>query len=372
MSEKYIAVRGYWKTNLGDDLFLKVLCQRFPDVTFKILVSEKHSAVFNNIPNLECLFLTDFDVFKDRLSRRFNIVFLLKEYWLFKNSYCGVEIGGSIFMTLLDGKSWKYRLKIRKKLSDSVNNNYFVIGSNFGPFKSENEVSQYSKFFESINYTVFRDSYSRTLFDDIDNMSLAPDAVFNLDVGNNLIDSENYIVISVINLNRKDKSLNSKQIEKYERSVANIANLYIEQGKKIMFMSFCEDEGDLNAINRIINYVHRKNRRYIKIFSHTNLTQSLNVLKQSNRIVASRFHAMILGWLLQKPTFVVSYSNKTNDVINDLNPNQNYETVETIGDLNINSSNIDSLFSVIEDLRLSQIRKDSEEQFKHLKSFLSI
>jgi colanic acid/amylovoran biosynthesis protein len=52
---KKILVKGYYNYNFGDDLFVKILLDRFPDDHFNIIAPSQYKAVWNNAKNVSCV-----------------------------------------------------------------------------------------------------------------------------------------------------------------------------------------------------------------------------------------------------------------------------------------------------------------------------
>lgn len=50
---KKMMVSAYTEFNLGDDLFIKVLCERYPDTRFMIIAPRLYKLVFKDIKNLK-------------------------------------------------------------------------------------------------------------------------------------------------------------------------------------------------------------------------------------------------------------------------------------------------------------------------------
>lgn len=112
----------------------------------------------------------------------------------------GIYIGGSIFMQL---PQWKSQFKEREKLINKFyedNKPYFILGSNFGPYKEMEFVEEYKKLFRKCNDICFRDEYSYSLFSELKNVRVNPDIVFQLKYSNKS-KIKNSLGISLIDLN---------------------------------------------------------------------------------------------------------------------------------------------------------------------------
>ena len=99
-----------------------------------------------------------------------------------------------------------------------------------------------------------------------------------------------------------------------------------------------------------------------------NMKEALNVLNNSDIIVGTRFHSVILGMLLNKAVVPIIYSDKTKHVLEDLKFQgktvdirnlDNYEIEELLGKENIKYR-----------LNIDEIRKEAETQFKELDKVL--
>src|SRR5699024_615791 len=91
---KKIFIYAYSKLNLGDDLFVKILCERYPDHLFYIVCRRENARAFSNIKNLKIIYSVPYlDSLMQKLSlRQFFINRIAKKCDL------TVSIGGSIFI----------------------------------------------------------------------------------------------------------------------------------------------------------------------------------------------------------------------------------------------------------------------------------
>ncbi|KRM91126.1 polysaccharide pyruvyl transferase family protein [Liquorilactobacillus cacaonum] len=366
-----ILLKGYWNTNLGDDLFLKVICQKFSEYDFFIVVSGKEmyksSMEINNLHVIRT-FSRKYDAFFYKLNIPFfwgtvnyKILKLINHF----DAFC--ELGGSIFM--LPKKKMGIEYRIRMKILQK-SKKYFVIGSNFGPFSSDYQLKLYANFFGKVDNTMFRDEYSYNIFSDlrIKNIGYAPDVVFNLNYFNSEASSESkeYCLISVIDFRKK---LSNKEVVaiNYFNLLKKIVLEKINNDENVVLMSFCDDEGDAKLANELRQFFRgHTNFKNIMIYRYNNsIEESLGLIKNAKSVIATRYHAMILGWLFRKKMFVVAYSNKTLDVIKYIFPGQKYISID-----DLYKNNISVEYNTIDESQLNKTIIESNKQFFYLEKSL--
>lgn len=298
---KYMKVYliAYTRNNLGDDLFTKMLVSKYPDITFDINIKKiEHSEslkqfsnvnIINNPMNLDEINLEKYDAI--------------------------VYIGGSIFIEKKDGVN-KLE-KFNKFIKNAKINNipFFYISSNFGPYSSEEYLELAKDTFSYCEDVCFRDKYSYELFGEIESVRYAPDLILSSDI--EITEKQKDTVgISIIDLSIRDdlKHIENKYLELLKSNIYN----YQKEGKTVYLFSFCNYEGDEDTIRKLENLVEDK--EHLKSIKYTgNIDEFLNVYSRMEYMLSSRFHSMILSAKLKQKVFVLSYSKKINNVIEDLN-----------------------------------------------------
>lgn len=358
-----IFLDGYWNGNLGDDLFMQVICDSFPECSFYALIPKNKESFFYGIKNLNIIQRNKLDVLLDKFQSRTEYHFSnlldtkVMRYIKRADAYC--ELGGSIFILPDNGLGPAF---YRRKTILNMGVPYFIIGSNFGPYHSLEQLNIYRMLLSKVNGVVFRDTYSFNLFKKyISSLKYAPDVVFNLNIEKyKNLSSSDYILISII-----DPSMHyteKKIIQAYFDYIKYIVESYIKKGQKVVLMSFCNAEGDFTAAKKIKELF--KMKQEVQVYDHHNIGKSLQVLIHAKYIIGSRYHSMILGWLMSKPTFVLSYSSKVTHVINDYFPLQNYIKIE---DLPKEEFKLPQ-YSVFKNLKEVRIR--ARQQFSYLHNFM--
>lgn len=310
---------GAWKNNLGDDLFLKAITQRYPDIIFHVLANKQYADSYPDITNLVV------HIKNGRVTRALNALYrkLKKPDYIFKKmakqSSAVILLGGSLYQ---QEDNWVKLYNQRRKMI-SLFDASFAIGNNFGPSKDQKFIDNYKQFFQELTDVCFRDKESQAFFP-YDNVRSASDVVFgigsylsvNKSNQNSLRISKPYVVVSVIDLNYKSVSrkYNNVTPEIYEAWISKLINCLEERGYNVVLMGFCTSEGDHYAIDRILESNSFKNTTK---FIHHSIDESMDVLSGAEMVVATRFHAMILGWTLEKKVLPIVYGNKMRQVIND-------------------------------------------------------
>lgn len=175
MSRK-VFIHAYAAGNLGDDLLIRILCSRYPDVQFRMWTDIIFRNYYADIPNLKVCCPTDkWSVRIDKLASRLAGTERGMWKYLVKSSGVTVHIGGSVFVQHSEDYRAAYELdRTLRRLSRRI----VVIGANFGPYTDENYLRQYRELLAGYDGVCFRDSYSGRLFGDIPNVRTAPDVAF--------------------------------------------------------------------------------------------------------------------------------------------------------------------------------------------------
>ena len=130
-------------------------------------------------------------------------------------------------------------------------------------------------------------------------------------------------------------------------------------------MSFCKIEGDEDAINRIEKEL--ENISIKKFFYRGNIEEALDVLYGADIIVGTRFHANVIGMIMQKKVIPIAYSDKTLNVLKDINFKGVYFDIRDSEVIDLNKIAEEKLNYVC---NVSNQIEDAELQFKELDNVL--
>lgn len=305
MKYKKCYLKLYLNNNLGDDLFAKIISEKYPNTKFVIAsyVNQK-----SNLKNIKVItgfwFRATNKILKILTNKKVTI-----ENMLAKKYKRTLVLGGSLF---IEGKSGDY-----KELKKSEE--YYIIGTNFGPYKTDKYMEYCKKIFENASYVCFRDKTSYELFKNLKNKNItyAPDIVYGLDTKNINITNNKKALISIIDCKRK---LDESYQEKYEEKIIDLIYYFQARNYEVVLMSFCKKENDEVEIERILDKLNLKAREKIsKYYYDGDIKEALNVIGDCRVVIGSRFHANILGLILDKTIIPVIYSDKTINALKDIN-----------------------------------------------------
>ena len=364
---KKCLVIGYMNNNFGDDLFFKILFDRYKNVDFymyppsHLLAEYQEKYAFNsNVifyedeeEYIKLLEDTHNDDKKDE-DIEVNIFPLVCERARNVDFY--VNIGGSIF---IQHDNWKEddRFKLKEIMANKPS---FIIGCNFGPGDDE-YYEYYKNWFKGFNDICFRDKESYQKFKDLDNARLADDVVLIYTQKHRFhpIGYDKTIGISVLD------PTTTKKLKDYSNNYYNFIvstiKYYISIGFKIKIYVFCEKEGDLRAAQNVVNKLSKEELKKVSIIEYKKkINKFIRKWKKSKYIIGTRFHSNILAIVHGQSFLPIVYSDKTYNYL----------------------KNIDEDIEIYDILHLEKMKKDkivynnvtlnykSDEQFIILDSYV--
>ena len=301
---KKVFLMAYARKNLGDDIFIKMLLEKYPKIDFFMRIKEKE--------------------FLEGLVKYKNLKILIGEdtdeelYKMNEDEFDAyVYIGGSIFME--GGKVYNLSEKFFDFVNRCKNKNipFCYISCNYGPYQTKEYFELSKRNFSICSDICFRDKYSYNLFKDIDNVRYAPDFAFNYKIPQNE-KIENSIGITVINLDIRHDLKHIAQ--EYHKFLINNINYYLKKGYKVYLYSFCKHEQDEIIMEKLMKEF-LNNPKVEEVRYDGDIDKFLNTYSQMEYMICARFHAIILSCLCKQKMFVMSYSKKIDNVINDLELN---------------------------------------------------
>lgn len=312
--KKVAIVFVFLSNNLGDDLFVKQLCLRYPNVDFYASVPNEVNPVLSALENLH--FTKEMnDFFKEYelpvVSSKCREYFAQFDGCLF--------LGGSIFMQ--HNQNWHGKLR---NFSNRVglNKKCYIVGANFGPYTDPNFLNKFGAMLSRATDVCFRDKQSVALFPDANNIRYAPDVLFGYK--HRSVPTKAKVAISVIDpawAYRPVNQLNRirPHTTEYLEKITAICSVLKQRGYDITLLSFCQKQGDMRMANLIESRCLLNGITDINVLDYDgNADVILDELASSEAVIATRFHAMILGFVLGKPVYPIIYDAKQKNVLHDL------------------------------------------------------
>ena len=355
--------------NIGDDLFIKILCSRYPNIEFEISDKARYGEL-QNIQNLHfSRRLKYFLLFTGRVPHNpvkkkvFAVLGACFRSGIGKHR-AGIMIVGNAF------KCYRYEGKEDSKWFEermSLSEKFYLLSTNFGPYKDERWREDFRRLFSQCEDICFRDNRSFELFRDLPNVRFAPDAVFSLGrikKGK----QDRTIIISVINCalsGRPEWLLNCK--ETYEERLAETVELLVGKGWKVVLLN-SNDNQDNEASERIKNKTAEKDRVEICHYDG-DIETVLQLYKTASGVISTRLHTLILGLLSDLPVFPIVYDEKVEGIL---------QTIDFTGCCanirDMAKTSAESIVSALENYRYTlpdRITENANQQFAGIDAFLN-
>ena len=317
MKQNYVFIYAYIAGNMGDDLMVRCLCERYPKIKFVLCADGKYKEGFGDIKNL---------TFYDQCGEKAKC---WNRFWkkvkgtedgfrkmLIKMAKMVVHIGGSVFVQHFDDYSLLLQSDQQlRRLSRRI----YVVGANFGPYTDINYYKQYHELLRHYDGVVFRDKYSKELFEDLENVRYAPDVVFNY-YSESQMKEKKQVLMSVISMEeRNNKFAISGYAQDYYLFIEKLSKAYIHEGYEIVYISFCQMQKDEEAIKKIRAQLSEGEKQHTKVccYQGDNLQECMGMFDESEVVVGTRFHSIIIGELKEKKIIPIIYDQKTRHVLDD-------------------------------------------------------
>lgn len=336
--KKVAIILIYLQNNLGDDLFLQHICLRYPNVDFYVMQNNVKNETFEKLDNLY------FSKEMKEYFKEFELPEVSEKAKKFYNDFDAcVVLGGSIFMQY--NQCWRGKLRNFRNRA-VLNKNTYIIGANFGPFSDPKFLIEHGWVFSKVKDLCFRDSVSASYFPDSKNIRYAPDILFSYKYKKP--EQKNHIVISLVHCafeGRPTTQLNRlrKFYEPYVNKIVDICAECYRRGISVSLLSFCEVQADLKIARTIESKCLLNGITNIKVIPYDGeVNETLDEIASAKAVIATRFHAMILGFLFGKAVYPIIYDEKQKYVLQDLNFFGESTPLEKIGDVDAKSV-VDSL-----------------------------
>ncbi|MBR3796512.1 MAG: polysaccharide pyruvyl transferase family protein [Clostridia bacterium] len=321
MAKKKILVYAFLSNNVGDDLFVKTLCERYPQADFYISKEAERCQALREIDNLKpslrvLLGIKMIGLEAKLYNKGIRTSLLTRCAGLLLHDFeASVFIAGSVFVQ--KGKVWAGGVR-RQLQRASLTKEYMIVSANFGPYTEPGYRDDYQACFEKLTDVCFRDSYSKAQFPESRNVRWAPDAIFTVQPHEKPEKKKAMISVLWCARPRRPAALQAKN-DAYEQRIAEMASCLQKKGYETCFVSFCADQKDNEVARRIYDRCVANGDDHASVLEYTgDLNGLLDAFAESECVIASRFHAMILGWIHGKRVMPLCYDDKMRHVLDDL------------------------------------------------------
>lgn len=332
---KKVFLYAYDHRNLGDDLFVHAITRRYPNVEFYFWSDRNNRKTFQRISNMKVL---DKNSALVQMLHRLRPSFVSRyKGWLESRCNAVVYIGGSIFMEYENWEQiltwWEYEVQNRP---------FYILGANFGPYKSEAFRDKLADIFSDAKDICFRDQYSYKKFRKVSTARYAPDILFSYPIPKVSIIKKQLFVSPIDCSSRGEgKTSLSAYGEHYFTILSSLLKRYLSDGYRLVLASFCKEEGDEQVIQRLMDFfgADKKDGRIVNLFyDGTNTEEMIEALAESEYVIATRFHAAILALAAGRPVFPIVYSDKTIHVLEDIGFLGNYVDLRNMSSISYEDS----------------------------------
>lgn len=361
---KKILIYAYMAGNLGDDLMVETLCLRYPDVQFRLWADETYKMRFSHLKNVKVISpeekcVVRWNRFAEKICPGKADVFQL----LVKKSDALVHIGGSIYV---QHDNYQVTFALDKMLR-GMSRRMYTVGANFGPYTEESYYRQYKELLSRYDGICFRDYASYQLFGDMSNVRYAPDVVFQHEMP--VVEKrKKQALFSVIRLeDRKGRFPLSQYTKAYRKFMTDLAKYYIKKGYHVKFVSFCRKQGDEMEIERILEELSEDRNYADSYYYDKNIQECLRIFAESEIVIGTRFHSIILGWIAGCKVLPIIYDKKTVHLLEDMGCDR-YLTMK-----DLESVDMEEAENKAEELPArmrKELKIEAEKQFSFLDTFL--
>ncbi len=379
---KKVKLKAFVSANLGDDLFLDIICNRYPNTQFIVTGSKKYKSVYGYIKNLKYI-SNDTTLIRTTmtLQRKFasvvnsvckkqvipaKITDAAVEEKYSQKADVNVYITGSGFMN----SESEFETLPKKQLEEKryYDRKPYLLGCNFGPYAHNEYLEMYRALFKQTSDICFRDTYSLSLFPDVKQARWAPDVVFNYPKDNetNSIkkDYGKFMLISVANL-KKDEDDASGYYENYINFVRKIVEDRNRKGLHTVLAGFCNAQKDDETIRLILDGINNSQYNHIYCYPDSSKDEILALFNSCDSVLATRYHAMVLALLYQKKVCAICYNEKTTHVLNDIDQDFPYITLEEMDRLTPERVENEKIYQVSKE-KIESLVELAQLHFKYL------
>ena len=310
---KRVFLYAYDKVNLGDDLFVRTITERYPGTKFYLWSDAINRNNFADVDNVIVF------------NQQSGLLRATSKIWpSFPSRYrkwvecrCDaiVYIGGSIF---IEYPHWERYVSWWKEKARQ--NQMYVLGANWGPYSTPAYKEGMAEAFGAMQDICFRDHYSQAQFSYVNSVRYAPDILLLSQMPKCEINKKQ-VFVSLIDCSGEAHAELRKYKKVYLDNMSSLLRQYLEDGWHVVLSSFCKHEGDELAVSEVLtNIIDSRYTDRISILSYdgTNSNEILRSISESDYVISTRFHGVILALAAGRPVLPVIYSDKTQHTLDSI------------------------------------------------------
>ncbi|UUV19297.1 glycosyltransferase [Fusobacteria bacterium ZRK30] len=283
-----ITVMGYYgMENFGDDIFVEVISKEFREYGINLLLSSRDKK--RSYEHLENVNIKTYQTGEKLLKILYFIKIILFSRGVF---WCGGTI-------IDNSKTPKYReFKIAKLFRKKTG----FIGVGVDSFDNTDKQKKYMKNFDLIT---LRDEKSFDTLNryGIKNIYLTEDLSYILDFSKYVSDVKKNQIVVLLRDFFEDSYLESKTYEKYKENIVRTLKMLSKNYEVILVNT--QNSKDIKLNKYILDEVEG-----VVLSKAENLKEKLAIIGESNIVLTSRLHGYLIGKILKKKVFGISYSPK--------------------------------------------------------------
>ena len=306
-----VFVYAFTGINVGDDLFIHKLVSSYPDIRFVLMASKPYREMFARYRNVT---VYEEEGFLLRAGKKLRIDDRIRWRISHECDYA-VLIGGSIFQ---EYPGWENQHQWYRELFN--NDRLYFLGCSWGVCRTKRYEEEMRGVFSGVRDICFRDRRSYNTFSELPNVRYAPDILFGFDWSPYAqIREKKQVLISTVNCRSENIGLDAHEA-RYHQFLGSLTEDFVARGYRVVFCAFWEGDGDLAAARMIQAALPPRVQAQTSVVSYcgTNMEQILALIAESEYMVATRFHAMVLGLGAGKKVLPLIYHIKLRNVLEDL------------------------------------------------------
>lgn len=306
-----VFVYAFTGINVGDDLFIHKLVSSYPDIRFVLMVPRPYREMFARYRNVT---VYEEEGFLLRAGKKLRIDDRIRWRISHECDYA-VLIGGSIFQ---EYPGWENQHQWYRELFN--NDRLYFLGCSWGVCRTKRYEEEMRGVFSGVRDICFRDRRSYNTFSELPNVRYAPDILFSFDWSPYAqIREKKQVLISTVNCRSENIGLDAHEA-RYHQFLGSLTEDFVARGYRVVFCAFWEGDGDLAAARMIQAALPPRVQAQTSVVSYcgTNMEQILALIAESEYMVATRFHAMVLGLGAGKKVLPLIYHIKLRNVLEDL------------------------------------------------------